>query len=63
MSELHDLTLAQAADRIAARELSPVEYTDALIARSEALQSQLFTFITPTFEQARKAAHAGPCGR
>lgn len=56
MSELHDLTLAQAADRIAARDLSPVEYTDALIARSEALQPQLNTFITPTFEQARKTA-------
>ena len=58
MSELHDLTLAQAAERIAARELSPVEYTDALIARGEALQPQLFTFITPTFERARKAAKA-----
>ncbi len=56
MSELHDLTLAQAAERIAALELSPVEYTEALIARAEALQPQLFTFITPTFEQARKSA-------
>ena len=56
MSDLHDLTLAQAAERIAARDLSPVEYTDALIARSEALQPQLNTFITPTFEQARKEA-------
>lgn len=58
MSQLHDLTLAQAADRIAARDLSPVEYTDALIARSEALQPQLFAFITPTFERARQAARA-----
>lgn len=56
MSELHDLTLAQAAEQIAKRELSPVEYTDALIARSEGLQPQLNAFITPTFEQARKAA-------
>ncbi len=58
MSDLHDLTLAQAAERIAARDLSPVEYTDALIARSEALQPQLNTFITPTFEQARRAARS-----
>ena len=56
MSELHDLTLAQAAGQIAKRELSPTEYTDALIARSEALQPQLNTFITQTFEQARKSA-------
>ena len=56
MSELHDLTLAQAAAQIERRELSPVEYTDALTARSEALQPQLFAFITPTFERARKAA-------
>ncbi len=58
MTELHNLTLAQAAERIAARELSPVEFTDALIARGEALQPQLFTFITPTFERARTAAKA-----
>jgi aspartyl-tRNA(Asn)/glutamyl-tRNA(Gln) amidotransferase subunit A len=56
MSELHDLTLAQAAGQIAKRELSPIEYTEALIARSEALQPQLNTFITPTFEQAHKSA-------
>lgn len=54
--ELHDLTLAQAGKRIANRELSPVEYTDALIARSEALQPQLHAFITPTFEAARESA-------
>jgi aspartyl-tRNA(Asn)/glutamyl-tRNA(Gln) amidotransferase subunit A len=54
--ELHDLTLAQASEAIGRRELSSVEYTDALIARSEALQPQLNTFITTTFESARQSA-------
>jgi aspartyl-tRNA(Asn)/glutamyl-tRNA(Gln) amidotransferase subunit A len=58
LDELHNLTLAQAANRIANRELSSVEYTEDLIARGEALQSQLYTFITPTFEQARQSAKA-----
>ena len=58
LDELHNLTLAQAANRIAERELSSVEYTEALIARGEALQSQLHAFITPTFEQARQSAKA-----
>ena len=58
MTDLHDLTLAQASDLIRDKELSPVEYTDALIARSEALQPQLFAFITPTFEHARQSAKA-----
>jgi aspartyl-tRNA(Asn)/glutamyl-tRNA(Gln) amidotransferase subunit A len=70
-AELHDLTLAQAADAIKKRTLSPVEYTDALVARSEAMQPQLNAFITTTFETARasakvaaddiaKGGHAGP---
>ena len=57
-TELHDLTLAQAADAIRNRDLSPVEYTDALIERSEALQPQLNTFITTTFETACISAKA-----
>jgi len=56
MTQLHDLTLAQASEKIGVGDLSPVEYTDALIARSEALQPQLFAFITPMFDAARKAA-------
>lgn len=56
MTDLHDLTLAAASELIQNRELSPVEYTEALIARSEALQPQLNTFITTTFETARVAA-------
>ena len=37
-ADLHDLTLSEAAGAIERRELSPVAYTEALIARSEALQ-------------------------
>ena len=51
-AELHDLTLAEAAGRIKAKELSPVEYTKALVARSEALQPQLFAYLTPTYDLA-----------
>ena len=51
-AELHDLTLAEAARRIKAKELSPVEYTKALVARSEALQPQLFAYLTPTYDLA-----------
>ena len=51
-SELHNFTLAEASEAIARKDLSPVDYTEALIARSEALQPQLFAFITPTFETA-----------
>ena len=51
-AELHDLTLAEAAEHIKTKELSPVEYTKALVARSEALQPQLFAFLTPTYDLA-----------
>ncbi|MGI9424949.1 MAG: amidase, partial [Hyphomicrobiaceae bacterium] len=54
--ELQNLTLSEASERIARRDLSPSVYTEALIARSQALQLQLFAFITPTFEAALDAA-------
>jgi aspartyl-tRNA(Asn)/glutamyl-tRNA(Gln) amidotransferase subunit A len=55
---LHDLTLAEAGRLIAARKLSPVEYTAALLARTEALEPQLNAFITRTPEIAKKEAQA-----
>jgi aspartyl-tRNA(Asn)/glutamyl-tRNA(Gln) amidotransferase subunit A len=55
-TELHDLTLAEAARLIAARKLSPVEYTESLLARTEALDPQLNAFITRTPEVAMAAA-------
>ena len=52
-------TIAEAAQRIAARDLSPVELTRAVIARIEALDPQLNAYLLPTpelaLDQARKA--------
>jgi len=53
---LHDLTIANAAKLIADKQLSPVEYVDDLIARTETLDPQIHAFITPTFELARQQA-------
>lgn len=55
-ADLHNLTLAEAAKLIAARKLSPVEYTQALIARTDALEPQLNAFITRTDEIAMATA-------
>ena len=53
---LHFLTLAAAARLIESRALSPVEYTQALIARADALDDQLSAFITRTSELALSQA-------
>ena len=55
-TDLNDLTMAQAARAIREGELSPVVYTEALIARTEALGPILDAYITTTFETAREAA-------
>ena len=55
-AELHDLTLAEAAHLISARKLSPAEYTESLLARTEALEPQLNAFITRTPDVAMAAA-------
>ena len=55
-AELHDLTLAEAARLISARKLSPVEYTESLLARTEGLDPQLNAFITRTPDVAMAAA-------
>ena len=55
-AELHDLTLAEAARLISVRKLSPVEYTESLLARTEALEPQLNAFITRTPDVAMAAA-------
>ena len=61
---LHDLTLAQAAALIKARKLSPVEYTRALIARTDALDPQLNAYITaPTRRRLRRPAPRKPRSR
>ena len=55
---LHDLTLAEAATLIRTRKLSPVEYTQALLARTDAFEPQLNAYITRTSEAAMEAASA-----
>ena len=53
MTELAFMTITEAASRIATRDLSPVELTDALIKRAEALDPQINAYLLPTFEDAR----------
>jgi aspartyl-tRNA(Asn)/glutamyl-tRNA(Gln) amidotransferase subunit A len=51
-------SIAELAPRLAARELSPVELTEAVLARIERLEPQLNAFIQLTAESARHAARA-----
>lgn len=55
-TDIHFLTIAEAAELIKARKLSPVEYTEALLARIAALDTQLNAFITVTADLARRQA-------
>jgi len=57
-TELHDLSIAELAGLIAARKLSPLELTEALIQRVERYDAQTRAFITPTFDLARRQARA-----
>jgi aspartyl-tRNA(Asn)/glutamyl-tRNA(Gln) amidotransferase subunit A len=57
-TELHWLTIGDAARLIESRRLSPVELTDALLARLGALDQQVHAFILPTPEKAREQARA-----
>lgn len=50
------LTIAEASALIKSRQLSPVEYVEALIARTETFDSQLHAYITPTFDLAHQQA-------
>src|SRR5262249_54814827 len=55
---LHDLTLAEAAALIKARKLSPLEYTQALLARTDDIGPQLDAYITRTSQAAVEGARA-----
>jgi Asp-tRNA(Asn)/Glu-tRNA(Gln) amidotransferase A subunit family amidase len=55
-SDLHYLTIAEAASLIRTGKLSPVELTDTLLQRIETLDPQLNAFITVTAERARDDA-------
>ena len=54
--DFQDLTLAEAAGRIEARELSPVELTRAYLDRIDRLDPELNTFVTLTREKALEDA-------
>src|SRR5258707_15600730 len=54
--DLHDLSIAALSKLIAGRSLSPVDLVDALIRRVEQYDAQTRTFITPTFDLARRRA-------
>lgn len=58
MIDLTALTITEAAELIAARELSPVELTQAHLERIERLNPLLNTYITVTAEQALEQASA-----
>ncbi|MES2459413.1 MAG: Asp-tRNA(Asn)/Glu-tRNA(Gln) amidotransferase subunit GatA [Armatimonadota bacterium] len=58
MAELHDLTAADLAAKIKARDVSAREVTDAFLARIEAVESSVKSFITVTPEEARAQADA-----
>jgi aspartyl-tRNA(Asn)/glutamyl-tRNA(Gln) amidotransferase subunit A len=54
--DLAFLTIVEASALLKARQLSPVEYVEALIRRTEILDPQLHAYITPTFDLARQQA-------
>jgi aspartyl-tRNA(Asn)/glutamyl-tRNA(Gln) amidotransferase subunit A len=57
-TDLHFLTIAQAASLIADHELSPVELTDAYLERIATLDDQLASFVTVTADHARRQARS-----
>jgi aspartyl-tRNA(Asn)/glutamyl-tRNA(Gln) amidotransferase subunit A len=52
-SEIVNLTIAELAPKIEAREISPVEITEAALAQADRLQPKLNSFITILHEEAR----------
>ena len=55
-ADLLNLTISELAPKIRAREVSPVEVTEAALARADRLQPQLNSFITLLHDQARSQA-------
>lgn len=53
---LHELTLSEAADKIRGGDLSPVELTDAVLARIAEFDKTINAFVTVTEEAARASA-------
>ena len=57
-TELADMSVAQLAERIRSKQVSPVEVADAFIKRTDSLESKIGAFITRTSESAMEAAKA-----
>lgn len=55
---LHELTLAQAAEKIRTKKVSPVELTEAVLARVKEVEPQISAFATLTADMALSAAQA-----
>ncbi|HEX9555083.1 MAG TPA: amidase, partial [Reyranella sp.] len=58
MTVLHDMTAAELLAAYKSKKLSPVEATDAVIARIEAWEPKLKALYAPDFEGARRQAKA-----
>jgi aspartyl-tRNA(Asn)/glutamyl-tRNA(Gln) amidotransferase subunit A len=58
MTDLTRLPASDLSELIATKKVSPVELTDAVLARAERLQPMLNCFVTLVPEQARSAAKA-----
>jgi aspartyl-tRNA(Asn)/glutamyl-tRNA(Gln) amidotransferase subunit A len=58
VADLHELTIEEASRRLAAREVSSRELTEALLARIEAVEPQVRAYITVTADIARAQADA-----
>ncbi len=57
-SALHTLTISELAPQIKAKDISPVELTDAVLAQVDRLQPTLNSFITVLHDEARRQAKA-----
>ena len=58
MSDLTTLTMRDAADAVRARELSPVDLVEAFLARIEAVDATITSYILVAADQARASAKA-----
>ena len=54
--EIFYLSLRQVSNRIAARELSPVEVLNAIVERTDAVEGHVHAYITPTLDRAMEDA-------
>lgn len=58
VSELHELTISEASNLIRHRELSPLELTEAVLHRIDAVEDKVNAYITVLHDEARQAAKA-----